>query len=119
MVVNIPPPRAGLLLEPAPWRDINLAANNWLQSSLPRRFVKINRSIQHTVVRDRYRRELQLMRLVHEPVQPATPIQQGILRVQMQMNKLRVRHTHKLPSDTPRKQARDVHIVSRSVIYAS
>jgi hypothetical protein len=32
------------------------------------------------------------MRLVHQPVQPAGAIEQRILGVQMQMNKVRVRH---------------------------
>jgi hypothetical protein len=33
-----------------------------------------------------------LMRFVHQPVQPACAIEQGILGVQMQMDKIGVRH---------------------------
>jgi hypothetical protein len=33
-----------------------------------------------------------LMRFIHQPVQPACAIEQGILGVQMQMDKIGVRH---------------------------
>jgi hypothetical protein len=40
-----------------------------------------------------------LMRLVHRPVQPAGAIEQGILGVQMEMDKVRVRHAGSLTSN--------------------
>ena len=48
------------------------------------------------MVGDGQRGEFQFMRLVHQPVQPAGAIEQRILGVQMQMNKVRVRHGTKL-----------------------
>jgi hypothetical protein len=39
------------------------------------------------------------MRLVHQPVQTAGTIEQGILGVQMKTNKVRVRHEDSLTSD--------------------
>jgi len=50
------------------------------------------------------------MRLVHQPVQTAGAIEQGILGVQMEMNKIGVRHADNLPSATAPAQGRDVHI---------
>ena len=57
VVINVPPARAGLLLEPAPGRDIDLAADDRLDASLARRLVEINRPVKHAVVGDRQRRE--------------------------------------------------------------
>src|SRR5437867_2804964 len=37
------------------------------------------------------------MRLFHQPVQTAGPIQERVLRVQMEMNKVRMRHKRNLP----------------------
>ena len=92
VVIHVPPAGAGLLLEPAAGRDIDLAADDRLDAFLARRLVEINRPVKHAVIGDRQRRELQLMRLVHQPVQPASPIEQRILGVQMKMDKFRVRH---------------------------
>ena len=83
VVVGVPPARARLLLQAAARRHVNLAADDRLDALLPRRAVKIDRPIHHPVVGDRQRAELQGMRLVHQPVQPARPVEQRILGVQM------------------------------------
>jgi hypothetical protein len=40
--------------------------------------------------------EIQFMRLFHQPIQAACPIEQRILGVQMQVNKVGVRHNSNL-----------------------
>jgi hypothetical protein len=49
------------------------------------------------------------MGFVHEPVQTTSPIEQRVLGVQMEMNKVRVRHGFKLPPGMRKQQGRDVH----------
>jgi hypothetical protein len=41
------------------------------------------------------------MRLLHQLVEAASPIQQGIFRVEMEMNKIRMRHEQYLTAETP------------------
>ena len=53
------------------------------------------------VVGDGERGEFQFMRLVHQPVQTAGAIEQGILGVQMQMDKIGVRHGDSLTFHHP------------------
>jgi hypothetical protein len=57
------------------------------------------------------------MRLVHQPVQPAGAIEQRILGVQMQMDKIGVRHADKLPLATASAQGGDVHKIFCSPCY--
>ena len=83
VVISVPPARAGLLLEPAPRRDIDFAADDRLDAFLARRLVKWNRPVQHAVIGDRQCRECQFVGFVHQPVQPASPIEQRILGVQV------------------------------------
>ena len=66
------------------------------------------------MVGDGERGEFQLMRLVHQPVQPAGAIEQRILGVQMEMNKVRVRHAVNLPLNCGREQDADVHTNERN-----
>ena len=89
---------AGLLFQPAARRDINLAADDRLDALFARRLVKINDAVHRAVVGDGERGKFQLMRLVHQPVQPAGAIEQRILGVQMKMDKVRVRHGNNLTS---------------------
>ena len=63
-----------------------------VQAFLARGLVKIHGSIQHAVVGNGYCRKFQLVRLVHQPVQTARPIEQRILGVQVQVDKFGVRH---------------------------
>ena len=53
--------------------------------------------------------EFQVVRFVHQPVQPAGAIEQRILGVQMEMDKIGMRHGSKLPLLESRVQARDVN----------
>jgi hypothetical protein len=48
------------------------------------------------------------MRLVHQPIHPAGAIEQRILGVQMQMNKVCVRHESILLSDVECAQEREL-----------
>ena len=76
MMINVAPAAAGFLLQPAARRDINLAADDGFDALFARRLVKINDAVHRTVVGDGERGEFQLMRLVHQPVQPAGAIEQ-------------------------------------------
>ena len=91
VIVHIPASAGGFLVEPAAGGDVHFAADDWFDPLVPRRLVKIDRPVQHPVVRDRQGRELQVMGLVHQPVEPASAIKQRVLGVQMQMDKFRVR----------------------------
>ena len=92
MMINVAPAAAGFLFQPAARRDIHLAADDGFDALFARGLVKINRAVEHAVVGDGERGEFQFMGLVHQPVQPAGAIEQRILGVQMEMNKVRVRH---------------------------
>ena len=94
VMIDIAPAAAGLFLQSAARGHIHFATDDRLDAFLLGRLVKINRAIKHSVVGDRQRRQLQLMGPIHQPVQPTSAIEQGILGVQMQMNKVRVRHRH-------------------------
>ena len=88
--------RAGFFFEPRTGRDINLAADDGFDAFLPRFLVKIHRAVKHAVIRDRERRELQFVRALRELVQPARRIQERILRVQVQVDEIDVRHGRKI-----------------------
>ena len=45
VVIDVPPAAARLLLEPAPGRDIDFAANDRFDAFLARRFVEINGTV--------------------------------------------------------------------------
>ena len=87
---------AGLLLQPAARRHIHLAADDRLDALGAGGLVEINRAVKHAVVRDGQRGEAQLVRPVNEPVQPASAVQQRVLGVQMEVNKISVRHRGQL-----------------------
>ena len=95
-MINVAPAAAGFLFQPAARRDIDLAADDGFDAFFARRLVKINDAVHRAVVGDGERGEFQFMGLVHQPVQPAGAIEQRILGVQMEMNKVRVRHGTKL-----------------------
>ena len=92
VMVNVLPAAGGLLVETAAGRNINLAADNRLDAPVARGLIKINCAAEHAVVGDRERGELQFAGFVHQPIEAAGAIEQRILRVQMQMDKIRVRH---------------------------
>ena len=92
MMIGVPAAAARFLFQAAARRDINLAADDRFDALLPRRLVKINRAVKDAVIGDGQGGELQFARLLHQPVQAAGAIEQRILGVQMQMNKIGVRH---------------------------
>ncbi len=83
VMINVAAPGGGLLIEPAAGCDIDLAADDGLDAPLARLPVEVHGPIEHPVVGDGQRAELQLMRPFHQTVQTARPIEQGILGVQM------------------------------------
>ncbi len=99
MMINVASAAAGFLFQPAARRDINLAADNGLDALFARRLVKINDAVHRAMVGDGERGEFQFLRLVHQPVQTAGAIEQRILGVQMQMDKIGVRHGGSLTSN--------------------
>ena len=66
----------GFLFQPAPRRNVNLAADDGLDAFLARGLIKLNRPVHCAVVGDGERGEFQFMRLVHQPVQTARAIEQ-------------------------------------------
>src|ERR1017187_10227558 len=90
MMINIASAAAGFLVPPAARRDINLATDDGLDALLARGLVKINDPVHRAVVGDGQRGEFQFMRLLDELVHAAGAIEQRILGVQMEMNKVRV-----------------------------
>ena len=92
MMINVAPAAARFFLQPAARRDIDFAADDGLDALFARRLVKINDAMHRAVVGDGERGEFQFMRLVHQPVHPAGAIEQRILGVQMQMDKIGVWH---------------------------
>src|ERR1044071_1464061 len=109
MVVNVAAAGRGLFLEPASRRNINLATDYGLNAVFAGGAVKINCAIKHAVISNGQGRESQLMGSLDEPIQTAGSIQQRILRVQMEVNKVRMRHSRKLPLPMRQQQGRDVH----------
>ena len=76
VMIHVPAAVAAFLLKPASRRHIHLAADHRFDPLLPRRPVEIDRPVEHPVIRDRHRRELQGMGLLHQPVEAAGPVQQ-------------------------------------------
>ena len=101
MMINVAPAAgaAGFLFQPAARCDINFTADDGLDALFARGLVKINRAVKHAVVGDGQRGKFQFVRLFHQFVQTACAIEQGILGVQVQMNKVRVRHEINLTSN--------------------
>ena len=92
MVIDVPAAAAGLFVQSAARRDIHFAADDRLDALVTGGLVKINCAVENAVVGDRQRGKLQLMRLLHQSVETAGPVEQRILGVQMEMDKIRVRH---------------------------
>src|SRR5689334_17169341 len=109
MMIDIAAAAAGLFLEPAARRDINFAADDRLDPFVACLLIKINRAVKNAVISERERREFQLVCLVHELVQTARPIKERKLRMQMQMNKLSLRHADNLQAEFAAAQATHVH----------
>ena len=111
MIVNIAATAAaaGLLLQPAARCDIDFATDDGLDALLPRRLVEINRAIEHAVVGERKRGELQFVRAVDQLVEPAGAVEQAVFGVKVEMDKVRMRHRPRLPPGGSAVQGGDVH----------
>jgi hypothetical protein len=107
MVVDVLAAGGRLLFEPRSGGDVNFAADDGLDALAPRFLPKIHRAVHRAVIRDGERGQLQFVRLLDEFVQTAGAIEQGILGVQMQMDKVSVRHGRSiyLRAATERKSA--------------
>src|ERR1035437_3097403 len=79
MMINIARAAARFFFQPRTGRDIDFAADDGLDAFRPRRLIKINCAIHRAVVGDGERGKFQFVRLVHQPVQTARAIEQGIL----------------------------------------
>src|SRR5580704_15542562 len=92
MVVNLPAAAGGLLVVAAARGDIDFAADDGFDALVAGGLVKINGAIEDAVVGDGKSGELEFVGTLHEPVEPAGAIEQGILGVQVEMDKVSVRH---------------------------
>jgi hypothetical protein len=87
------PRAAGFFLKPRPRRDVRLATNNRFQSGLRCSLVELHRSIHAAVIGHRDGRHLACVRLLYRVRNPARPIEQAVLGVQVKMDKVRMFHT--------------------------
>ena len=92
MVIHITASAGRFLFPAVARRHIDFAADDWLDAFIAGGLIEINRTVEHSVVGKRERGELQIMGLLHQPVQTAGAIQQRILRMQMEVDKVRMRH---------------------------
>ena len=81
--------------EPAARRHVDLAADDRLDSTLPRRIVECDRREHVAVLGDCHRRHLKANRLIEHLIDSACAVEQRELGMQMQVNK-----THGVSSDT-------------------
>ena len=92
VMIHVAPAAGGPFLKPAARRHVGFATDDRFDALVARRLVEINRPVHRAVVGDGEGGELERMRPVHQPVQPAGPIEQRVLGVQVQMDEVRVRH---------------------------
>ena len=86
-------------------RDIGLDPENGLEVGLLGGLVELGRGVQVAVVRDRNRIHPQLLAPADQPVRPVGSVQQGVMRVQVQVDKATVeRGVGHRPSVAPRIQ---------------
>src|SRR5947207_3824315 len=104
MMVNVPAAAGGLLVETAAGSDIDFAADNRFDALVTGGLIEINRAVKHAVVGNRERGEFEFMGLFHQPVETTGPIEQRIFGVQMEMDKIRVRHGATLTRGVPPTQ---------------
>ena len=78
-----------LRLRVAVVRDVHLAADDRLHSLLARSLVEVDRTREGAVVRERDRRHLEPRRLVDERGDPARPVEDRELGVDVEVNERR------------------------------
>ena len=79
----------GIPVGPAPGGDVDLAADDGADPFLFCGLVEVNGPVHHPVVGDGHRLLAQLLGPGHQLVQFAGPVQQAVLGMAMQMNKIR------------------------------
>ena len=83
--------RRRFFLKPIPRRNVHLTPDDRLDSLLFRRLVKLDRPVKIPVIRQRQRGLTQLLRPGRQFRHTTRPVQQGVFRMTVQMNK-GVRH---------------------------
>ena len=81
---------AGLTFQAGAGRHVHFAADDGLDALGAGRLVKLNHPVHRPVVGDGEGREFQRVRPVHQLVQTARPVEERVLGVQMQMDKVGV-----------------------------
>src|SRR6266545_4572441 len=109
MMVNVLAAAGRLFVEATAGRNIHLATDDRFDAFVASGLIKIDRAVEHTVVGDREGGKLQFMRLVHQPVEAAGAVEQRILGVQMEVDKIRMRHEARLSRPATQTQERVVH----------
>ena len=84
--------RVALLLRVAVLGDVELAAENRLDSDLARLLVELDRAGERAVIGERHRRHLELGRAGGEPGYAARPVENRVLGVDVQVNKASFSH---------------------------
>ena len=92
MVIHIAAPVRGLFIKAAVGGHIDLATQNWLDALVSGSLIKVDGPIQDTVICDGQRRELQLVCALDQLIQPAGAIEHRVLRMEMEVDEIRVRH---------------------------
>ena len=88
--------RVGLVFGPAgeaaTGGNVCLASEDWLDAFIARCLVEIDGSVQNAVIGNGNGRHAGMRNFFHEAIDPACPIQDAEMCVQMQMNKRIVTH---------------------------
>ena len=74
-------------------RHVSLAADDRFDARILRRLVKFNRAVKISVIGNCYRRHLEFGRLFHQLFRPHQAIEEGIFRVEMEVNEGIGRHS--------------------------
>ena len=73
-------------------RHVRLAADDRFDLRVLRRLIKFDRAVQVPVVGDRHRRHLEFRRFFHQLLHPHRSIEEGIFRVEVEVNEGIGRH---------------------------
>ena len=73
-------------------RHVGLAPDDRFDARLGRLLVKFDRPVQVSVIRDRHGRHSEFLRLFHQLLHPDCSIEEGVFRVEMEVNEGIGRH---------------------------
>src|SRR6185369_327131 len=106
-MIHITAATRAFLFEAAAGGDIDFATNDRLDPLVSGSLIKIDCAVENAMIGNRERRKLQFMRLLQQSIQTTGAIEQRVLGVEMEMNKIRVRHaTNLMPGDRARQAER-------------